>query len=44
METNTANYRNAKRHVERELRFFIHLTVYILINVGLIAQPVASAA
>ena len=36
METNTDIYRIAKRQVERKLGFFIHLSVYILVNGGLI--------
>lgn len=36
METSTVTYQDAKRHVERKLRFFIHLTVYVLVNCGLV--------
>jgi hypothetical protein len=32
----TNNYRDAKRHVERKLGFFIHLAVYVVVNSGLI--------
>lgn len=33
---NTAAYRCARRHVERKIGFFIHLTVYLIVNGGLI--------
>jgi nitrate reductase gamma subunit len=33
---NTITYQEAKRHVERRIGFFIHLTVYALVNSGLI--------
>jgi hypothetical protein len=33
---NTARYRDAKRHVERKLGFLVHLSVYVLVNTGLI--------
>lgn len=36
METSTDNYRIAKRHVDRKLRFFVHLSVYIMVNCGLV--------
>jgi hypothetical protein len=36
MNTNQAGYLQAKRHVERKIRFFIHLSVYIIVNAGLI--------
>jgi hypothetical protein len=29
-------YRDAKRHVERKIGFFIHLTVFLAVNTGLI--------
>lgn len=32
---NTITYRDAKRHVERKLGFFIHLAVYLVVNCGL---------
>lgn len=35
MEDNT-NYRDAKRHVDRKIGFFIHLAVYLIVNAGLI--------
>jgi len=35
METNHA-YRAAKRHVERKIGFAIHLSVFVLVNAGLI--------
>jgi hypothetical protein len=31
----TTAYRDAKRHVERKIGFFIHLTVYLVVNTGL---------
>lgn len=33
---NSARYQAAKRHVERKLGFLMHLTVYLVINTGLI--------
>ncbi|HYD97418.1 MAG TPA: 2TM domain-containing protein [Noviherbaspirillum sp.] len=33
---NTEAYRDAKRHVERKVGFFIHLAVYLVVNAGLI--------
>jgi hypothetical protein len=33
---NSARYRDAKRHVERKLGFLVHLSVYVLVNTGLI--------
>jgi hypothetical protein len=36
METNTEIFRVARRQVERKLRFFIHLSIYLLVNCGLI--------
>lgn len=33
---NTPAYRDAKRHVERKLGFFVHLAVYLIVNSGLI--------
>ncbi|MGZ3238635.1 MAG: 2TM domain-containing protein [Burkholderiaceae bacterium] len=33
---NTIQYRQAKRQVERKLRFYLHLTVYLLVNSALI--------
>ncbi|MFC7514837.1 2TM domain-containing protein [Herbaspirillum sp. GCM10030257] len=39
METNDA-YRAAKRHVERKIGFAIHLSVYVLVNAGLILTNV----
>lgn len=29
-------YRNARRHVERKIGFYIHLAVYLLVNTGLV--------
>ncbi len=31
-----SNYREAKRHVERKIGFFIHLAIYLMVNSGLI--------
>lgn len=39
MEDNT-NYRDAKRHVDRKIGFFIHLAVYLVVNTGLIVLNV----
>lgn len=36
MNTTTPNFRQARRHVERKIGFLIHLTVYIIVNTGLI--------
>jgi hypothetical protein len=39
MEHNIANdpaYRDARRHVDRKIGFFIHLAVYLVVNAGLI--------
>lgn len=33
---NTTHYRDAKRHVERKLGFYIHMSVYVMVNTGLI--------
>ena len=33
---NTIQYRQAKRQVERKLRFYFHLSVYLIVNAGLI--------
>jgi len=33
---NTEAYRDAKRHVERKVGFYIHLAVYLVVNAGLI--------
>lgn len=32
---NTITYNDAKRHVERKVGFFIHLTAYVVVNSGL---------
>jgi hypothetical protein len=33
---NTIQYRQAKRQVERKSRFYVHLTVYLVVNSALI--------
>jgi len=33
---NPVNYQDAKRHVERKIGFFIHFTVYVIVNIVLI--------
>lgn len=33
---NTIEYRQAKRQVERKLRFYFHLTVYLVVNATLV--------
>lgn len=40
MET-TITYRDAKRHVERKIGFFIHLAVFVAVNAGLAAINLA---
>ena len=41
---NPENYRNARRHVERTLGFYAHLSVYLIVNTGLIALNLASGS
>jgi hypothetical protein len=36
MDTTNPNYNQARRHVERKIGFLIHLTVYIIVNTGLV--------
>ena len=40
---NTAAYRDARRHVERKIRFCIHFAVFMLVNGGLILLHVLQA-
>lgn len=35
-DTNSIEYRQAQRHVERKIGFLIHLSVYAIVNTGLI--------
>lgn len=41
---NTIAYRDAKRHVERKLGFYAHLSVYVIVNTGLIALNLSSGS
>jgi hypothetical protein len=40
----TIDYRDAKRHVERKLGFYIHLSVYLAVNTGLITLNILLAS
>lgn len=41
---NSNNYRDAKRHVERKLGFYAHLSVYLVVNTGLIVLNLSLAS
>ena len=41
---NTENYRDAKRHVERKLGFYMHLSLYLIVNTGLLTLNLSSGS